>query len=210
VLHSTKRHFAGLKEEKMKYRLAFLLLVASIAGAVAPVARADTLYELRGITSSPFDNLNNIPIIGSYELNSHGQIVGPWGFEWDDAAVGGNGMGGAPCEPFCFYPIPYVIVSGGSGFFDSGRSLNDPETLDSWVQLSLGRGPVGGSFQEERDCTFPYDCGPAQGSFTGFVTVEHVPEPEPSSLLLTGIGLLGIAAFCSLRRRPWAELSRVR
>jgi hypothetical protein len=41
-----------------------------------------------------------------------------------------------------------------------------------------------------------------------FGSVPVVVAPEPSSLLLTGIGLLGIAAFCSLRRRSPLAICR--
>ena len=77
----------------MKHKLTLLLLVASIAGAVA---RADhvTAYDLIAQTNVCVDGgppCTEFQVTGSYELNKQGQLVGPWHFQDYDGGIGGVG-----------------------------------------------------------------------------------------------------------------------
>jgi len=102
-----------------------------------------------------------------------------------------------------------------SFYFAEGIPKYETENTGRWFSLNVDHGVVSGWFEESL-CQLV--CGSfISTDFTGFVTREHEPEdrdgrtvvtPEPSSLLLTGIVLLGIAAFCSLRRRSPVAICR--
>jgi hypothetical protein len=192
----------------MKYNLAIVFLLFC-----AGLARADhvTAYDLVAHTTDCVDNgipCVNFTITGSYELNKQGQLVGPWSFSTFDGGISGNGAG---TDRDCPYYAEYGSCSYGTsqGYFqdfDPDRAI-----VDSWLQVGLGRGPTSG-YGFDYAC-YLGECGAQRDfsgffSFTGYTTIDHghehdpkiTPIPEPSSLLLTGIGLLGIAAFCLLRR----------
>jgi hypothetical protein len=74
-------------------------------------------------------------------------------------------------------------------FFGQGF---DPDlySVDDWVRFNLQTRPTFGTVD-----------------VLDYTTSTPVPiPPEPSSLLLTVIGLLGITVYCSLRRRPWRSV----
>jgi hypothetical protein len=142
-------------------------------GATAPVARADSVYEIQA-TTTPCKECTSFTVTGFYELNSHGQIVGPWAFSIPDGAVAGSGSNQTcpPAGEAGQSSCPFASVNNGIGYFSEGVDPDFGEIL-GWITFNLGAGPIGGSFYDF--ACFEGECGLGNfgtAAFTGTATLE--------------------------------------
>ena len=173
--------------------------------AGGPVTGTDAIVIL-----SPTNVGGSIPLVGGGALSGTGSLdllSGEWTGGFLDSFLG---ISANPANPFSNYGGPSGIDSSASGFFvyagaDAGITLNDQAGELSNPLFTVPGGLPAGDFALGFFLPNGADKWigtPNSEALESTGTTAPVPTPEPSSLSMLGIGLLGMVAFA--RRRMLA------
>lgn len=202
-------------------RVTYLLAAVAFCFLFLPrpaAADSTTAYEVTfsGCTTSV--NCSTPDVTGSYEWNTATNSVGSWSFTWLNSGVPESFSGNCTPLPAAYCTntaAPYYSTADGNfgllDFVDSGDGLGlqlafsgqngfDGTLLTSALISSANCTP---SAANNQCVTDPSMVGFLNGSMldllSGSTTAVPIATPEPSSIVLLGLGLVGL--FIVRRKR---------